>query len=111
MKNNQDQFNGFTINLYLDEQQEWLAYFVEMPNISAFADTPQQAIEELEIAWKLVKEDYEIKGENLPIPQKQEFNQRLNIKIDQNLHQSLILEANQKGISLNSLLCEKLAKN
>ena len=66
--------NPYTINLYLDEQQEWLAHFVEMPNISAFADTPQQAIEELKIAWELVKEDYQQKREDIPTLSKAEKN-------------------------------------
>ncbi len=28
-----DKFNGFTVNLYLDEDGDWLAHFVELPNI------------------------------------------------------------------------------
>jgi predicted RNase H-like HicB family nuclease len=55
-------FDGFTINLYVDEQGDWLAHFQEMPNISAFGDNPQQALEELKLAWELVKEDYREKG-------------------------------------------------
>lgn len=31
-------FDEFTINLYVDEQGNWLAHFQEMPNISAFGD-------------------------------------------------------------------------
>ncbi len=60
-------FNGFTINLYVDEQGDWLAHFQEMPNISAFGDTPQQALEELKTAWELVKEDYQQKGKDIPV--------------------------------------------
>ena len=60
-------FDGLVINLYVDEQGDWLAFFQAMPNISAFGDTPQAALEELKIAWELVKEDYQAKGQNLPI--------------------------------------------
>ena len=63
-------FDGFSINLYLDEQGDWLAHFQEMPNISAFADTPQAALEELKNAWELVKEDYQEKGQEIPISPK-----------------------------------------
>jgi len=59
-------FDGFSINLYLDEQGEWLAHFQTLPNISAFGDTPLQALEELKNAWELVKEDYQERG--IPIP-------------------------------------------
>ena len=67
-------FDGFTVNLYVDEQGEWLAYFLEMPNISAFSETSQQALEELRVAWELVKEDYRDKGIDIPIaPRRKQY--------------------------------------
>ena len=60
-------FDGFIINLYVDEQGDWLAHFQEMPNISAFGDNPQEALEELKIAWELVKEDYRQKNQKIPV--------------------------------------------
>ncbi|ALB42473.1 MULTISPECIES: type II toxin-antitoxin system HicB family antitoxin [Nostocales] len=59
-------FNGFTINLYIDEQGDWLAHLQEIPNISAFGDTPEEALQELKLAWELVKEDYQQKGKEIP---------------------------------------------
>jgi len=60
-------FDGFVINLYFDDQGDWLAHFQEMPNISAFGDTPQEALEELKIAWELVKESYQNRQEPIPL--------------------------------------------
>ncbi|MGL4879783.1 MAG: type II toxin-antitoxin system HicB family antitoxin [Waterburya sp.] len=60
-------FDGFIINLYVDEQEDWLAHFQELPNVSAFGDTPQEALEELKTAWELVKEDYREKHREIPI--------------------------------------------
>lgn len=60
-------FDEFTINLYVDEQGDWLAHFQEMPNISGFGNTPQQALEELKEAWELVKEDYQEKGKKISV--------------------------------------------
>jgi predicted RNase H-like HicB family nuclease len=60
-------FDGFMINLYVDEQGDWLAHFQEIPTISAFGDTPQEALEELKTAWELVKEDYREKHQEIPI--------------------------------------------
>ena len=34
----QDDFDGFSVNLFQDEDRDWLAHLVEMPAISAFAD-------------------------------------------------------------------------
>jgi predicted RNase H-like HicB family nuclease len=44
-----------------------LAHFQEIPTISAFGDTPQEALEELKNAWKLVKENYREKHQEIPI--------------------------------------------
>lgn len=59
-------FDGFTINLFQDEDGDWLAYLVEMPTVSAFADTPQGAIDELELAWQGVQESYRKHGDTIP---------------------------------------------
>ncbi|MDJ0601821.1 MAG: type II toxin-antitoxin system HicB family antitoxin [Crocosphaera sp.] len=60
-------FDGFVINLYVDEQGDWLAHFQELPNISAFGDSPQEALEELKVTWEMVKEDYQEKQQEIPI--------------------------------------------
>lgn len=44
-----------------------MAHFQELPNISAFGDTPQKALEELKLAWELVKEDYKMKNRKIPV--------------------------------------------
>ena len=62
-----DMFDGFTVNVFLDEDGDYLAHFVEMPNVSAFSDTPESALKELAVAWKGVKESYQKRRE--PIPQ------------------------------------------
>lgn len=59
--------DGFAIALHVDKQGDWLAHFQELPNISAFGDTPQAALEELKIAWELVKEEYQEKQREIPV--------------------------------------------
>lgn len=61
-----DDFDGFTINIIHDEDGDWLAHFVELLNVSAFANTPDKALAELLIAWNGVKESYKSRGESLP---------------------------------------------
>ncbi len=53
-----ERFDGYGVTLFLDEDGEWLAHFMEMPNISAFGNTPEEALQELEIVWALLKESY-----------------------------------------------------
>lgn len=50
--------NEYTIKLYLDEDEDWFAYFVELPEISAFGDSPEEALQELKTAWTLTKDSY-----------------------------------------------------
>ena len=61
-------FDGFRIQLLIDEDGDWIAHLVEMPNISAGGETPEKAIQELRIAWRLVKESYLQHGEAVPMP-------------------------------------------
>ena len=58
---------GGKIAAWKDEDGDWLAHLVEMPNVSAFADTPQAAIDELEIAWQGIKESYRKQVEEIPV--------------------------------------------
>jgi predicted RNase H-like HicB family nuclease len=66
-KNN---FDGFSIKIFQDEDGDWLAHFIELPNISAFADDAHAALDELELAWTGVKESYRQHGEDIPRPAK-----------------------------------------
>ena len=53
------------------EDGDWMAHFIELPNISAWGETPEQAIVELRITWTLVKDSYREAGEPVPIPARQ----------------------------------------
>jgi predicted HicB family RNase H-like nuclease len=106
----EDKFDGFTVNLYLDEDGDWIAHFLELPNISAFADTPEQALKELAIAWEGVKESYCKHGEAVPVaPARREYSGQFNVRIDKRLHRALAIEAARAGVSLNALIEQKLA--
>lgn len=106
-----DRFDRFTVNLYLDEDGDWLAHFVEMPNVSAFSDTAEGALNELSIAWEGVKESYRKHGEDIPVaPSRREYSGQFNVRIDKRVHRALAMEAARVGLSLNALVAQKLAK-
>ncbi len=46
-------FDGFAINLELDDDGAWLAHFVE---------APEDALAELAVAWEAVKAPYRAEG-------------------------------------------------
>jgi len=107
-----DQFDGFTINIYQDDDGDYLAHFVEMPNISAFADSPELAIKELAIAWSGVKESYIKRGETIPsAPDRKANIDQVNVRMDRQLHHSLARQASVSGVSLDAFVSQKLAES
>ncbi len=107
----QKDFDGFTVNIFLDEDNEWLAHFVELPHISAFADHPDEAVKELKEAWELTKESYRASGQEIPVaPANKNYSGQFNVRLDKRIHRALALEAAKAGISLNALVAQKLTK-
>ena len=104
-----DMFDGFTVNLFLDEDDDYLAHFVEMPNVSAFSDTPEGALRELAVAWKCVKETYVEDQEPSPqAPSREGYEGPVNIPVDAQLYHALANEAAEARISLYALVAQKL---
>jgi predicted HicB family RNase H-like nuclease len=105
-------FDGFSIELFLDESGEWLAHFAELPNVSAFGETAEEALSELYNAWQAMKESYKKHKEPVPVaPAKKEYSGRFNVRIDRRIHRALAIEAAQAGISLNALVAQKLSQS
>ena len=108
---NKNVFDGFTVNVFLDEDGDYLAHFVEMPNVSAFSNTPEDAVKELTVAWKGVKESYQKHNEPIPQPPSREgYVDNVNIVINTQLYRALESEAVKAGISLYALVTQKLGK-
>lgn len=110
-KKKDDDFDGFTVSVTLDEEGDWLAYLVELPTVSAFAETADKAVAELRQAWKGVKKSYKKHNEAVPVaPSRKNYSGQFNVRIDKRLHRKLVMEATQAGISLNALVAQKLAQ-
>ncbi len=106
-----DRFDGYTVTVFQDDEGDYLAHFVELSQISAFADSPEAALSELAIAWEGVKASYTKHGEPIPVaPSRKEYSGQFNVRLDRRLHQALAIEAAQAGLSLNALVSQKLAK-
>ena len=63
----QKDFDGYTVNVFLDENVEWVAHFVEMPYVLALAETPDEAMKELVTVWEGVKEAYRQNNNEFPL--------------------------------------------
>ncbi|MBF0136086.1 MAG: type II toxin-antitoxin system HicB family antitoxin [Magnetococcales bacterium] len=67
MSSNKDRIDGYTVEVWEDDDGDWMACLVEMPSISAFSDSPEAVVVELETAWQAVKESYQKAGEVVPV--------------------------------------------
>lgn len=106
---NADIFDGFTVNMFFDEDGDYLAHLVELPNVSAFGPTPAEALEELKTAWELMKECYQMDGEPIPKPPSGNgYEGPFNLPVDAQLYHALANEAAKAGISLYTLVTQRL---
>ena len=88
---------------------EWLAHFEELSHVSAFGNSPEEALTELKEAWEAIKESYIAHNEPIPVaPSQKEYSGQLNVRIDKSVHRALAVEAAQVGISLNVLVAQEL---
>ncbi len=111
-KNNHDDFDGFTVNMFFDEDGDYLAHLVEFPNVSAFGPTPAKALNELKTAWELMKECYQEDSEPIPkAPSRNGYEGPFNVPVDPQLYHALADEAAKTGVSLYTLVTQKLLKS
>lgn len=104
-----DEFDGFSIHLLQDEDGDFIAHFVELPNVSACGSTPEEALYELKEAWEAMKDSYHKHNEPVPIaPSRKEYSGQFNVRIDKRDHKALAIEAARAGLSLNALIAQKL---
>lgn len=104
-----DKFDGFSIHLLQDKDDDFIAHFVELPNVSACGSSAEEALAELKVAWEAMKESYQKHGEKIPVaPTRKEYSGQFNVRIDKRIHRALAIEAERAGISLNALVAQKL---
>jgi predicted HicB family RNase H-like nuclease len=106
-----DKFDGFAVNLLPDEDGAYVAHFVELPEVSAFGDTPESALKQLASAWRAVKATYRSRKLPVPVaPARKHYSGAFNVRIDKSLHRALAVEASRLGVSLNAIVAKKLGQ-
>ncbi len=103
----------YSISLaWSDEDEGYIALVPELPGLSAFGETPEEAAQEAEIAAKGFLNVYEEDGEAIPEPRKlTHFSGQFRLRLPKSLHASLSQEAKKEGVSLNGYVSYLLAQN
>jgi predicted RNase H-like HicB family nuclease len=93
-----------------DNDDAYIAVCPELGGISAFGDTPEEAISELGVAVGLAIETYEEEGWPLPEPAVvEEFSGQFRVRLPRSLHALLAHQAELEGVSQNSLVVAYIA--
>ena len=107
-----DGFDGYGVELFIDEDGDWFSHLAELPNVSAFGPTLEKALDELAVAWELVKESYIEERKPVPVaPSKRQYSGQFSVRIDRRVHRALAIEAERAGLTLNALVAQKLARS
>jgi antitoxin HicB len=89
----------------------YIAVCPEFPGLSAFGSTREEALTELEVALDLAIETYQSEGWELPQPREQsEFSGQFRVRMPKTLHAKLAQQAQQEGVSLNTLVVTLLSE-
>ena len=102
----------YSINLAWSEEDNcYVATVSEFPGLSAFGETPEEAVEEAKIAVDGFLKVYAEDGCAIPEPETvKPFSGQTRLRLPKSLHASLNQEAQKEGVSLNSYLVHLLSE-
>lgn len=93
------------------EDEGYIALCPELDDVSAFGDTPEEAVRELEVAVGLVVAWFNEKGKALPKPNfVKQYSGQFVVRMPSHLHARLAAQAKADGVSLNMLSVSYLAE-
>lgn len=101
---------SFTLR-YSEDDAGYIAVSPEFPELSAFGESPEEAIAEAKVALELFIETY--REENKPLPEPnvmKEHSGQIRIRLPKSLHQRLSLQAAEEGTSLNTLMIQYISE-
>ncbi len=93
-----------------EEDDAYVARVLEFPSLAAHGDSQENALHEIRKVVDIVIKDLTAEGEPVPVPfGKRRYSGRLNLRMSQELHRRLALDAELQGVSLNTLISTRLA--
>ena len=102
----------YSVSLKWSDQDEgYIAFVPELPGLSAFGNTPKEAIAEIEIAGEAYLESKREAGESIPAPEKYlPYSGQIRLRMPKMLHEKLAQSALEENVSLNTYLISILAE-
>lgn len=93
------------------QDNQFVAACPELDNLTALADTEEDAVRELKTAIGLVLEDMAESGEAPPSPfEYGTHSGQFRVRIPRTLHARLVSQAQRERVSLNTLVCSLLSE-
>ncbi|MBX3290839.1 MAG: type II toxin-antitoxin system HicB family antitoxin [Acidobacteria bacterium] len=93
-----------------EEDDAYIARVLEFPSLAAHGNSQANALREIRKVVDIVIKDLTAEGEPVPVPfGKRRYSGRLNLRMSQELHRRLALDAELQGVSLNTLINTRLA--
>ena len=95
-----------------EDDKAFIAIVPELPGLSAFGSSPEEAMEELSTAKEAYLEVLQEDGEEIPEPDVlRPFSGQTRLRLPKSLHASLSFEAKRDGVSLNTYIVMLLSTN
>ncbi len=95
---------------YSPEDRAFIGLVEEFPGLSAFANTLEEAVKEIQTVLVEGLQLLAERGEQIPEPlSRRKYTGKLVLRLTPSLHQRLAAEALRKGVSLNEYVKERLA--
>ncbi len=95
---------GFNV-IWSDEDEAYVATCPAFPDLSAFGESPEEALQEARVVLGLFIEEYEADGVPLPEPTTlSQYSGRCLLRMPKHLHGALARMADQQGVSTNALM-------
>lgn len=101
---------GYSMRVFWSEGDAGFIAVCPELNVSAFGDTHEEAVRELQVAIRLTLDVYAEDGETpSPPATSPSHSGQLRVRLPRSLHARLAEEAEEEGVSLNTLIVSKLS--
>lgn len=104
--------SNYSFNVFWsDKDGVYFAVSPEFPTLSAFGDSPEEALAELQPIIEIAVEGYQEKGWPLPVPRAHiEHSGQLRLRLPKSLHAAAAKQAELEEVSLNTWILATIAE-